>query len=175
MPTLKTERPLEAGVSSRLERIWKKAYAASSLEDLSALYDEWAETYDEDHQVIGFFGHRSAARALAKYTPFKEVAKVLDLINGLRDKGIAVILISHRLDDIFYVCDRVMALYHGRNFAEGALGEIERNEVVGWIMGNRSGAGVEDAVDALHGADDVAQVAGIAHLEGEEQLGHPVA
>jgi simple sugar transport system ATP-binding protein len=77
----------------------------------------------------------------------KEVAKVLDLINGLRDRGIAVILISHRLDDIFYVCDRVMALYHGRNFAEGALDEIERNEVVGWIMGNRSGAGVEDAVD----------------------------
>jgi len=77
----------------------------------------------------------------------KEVAKVLDLINGLRDKGIAVILISHRLDDIFYVCDRVMALYHGRNFEEGALDQIERNEVVGWIMGNKSGAGVEDAVD----------------------------
>ncbi len=46
----------------------------------------------------------------------KEVAKVLDLIKGLRDKGIAVILISHRLDDIFYVCDRVMALYHGPQF-----------------------------------------------------------
>ena len=77
----------------------------------------------------------------------KEVAKVLDLINGLRDKGIAVILISHRLDDIFYVCDRVMALYHGRNFEEGPLDRIERNEVVGWIMGNKRGAGVEDAVD----------------------------
>ncbi len=77
----------------------------------------------------------------------KEVAKVLDLIKGLRDKGIAVILISHRLDDIFYVCDRVMALYHGRNFADGALEGIERNEVVGWIMGNKDGAGTEAAVD----------------------------
>jgi simple sugar transport system ATP-binding protein len=77
----------------------------------------------------------------------KEVAKVLDLIKGLRDKGIAVILISHRLDDIFYVCDRVMALYHGRNFEEGRLGQIERNEVVGWIMGNRGGAGIASAVD----------------------------
>ena len=77
----------------------------------------------------------------------KEVAKVLDLIKGLRDKGIAVILISHRLDDIFYVCDRVMALYHGRNFEEGRLADIERNEVVGWIMGNRGGAGTETAVD----------------------------
>ncbi|MEX1294852.1 MAG: ATP-binding cassette domain-containing protein [Candidatus Limnocylindrales bacterium] len=77
----------------------------------------------------------------------KEVAKVLDLINGLREKGIAVILISHRLDDIFYVCDRVMALYHGRNFADGRLEDIERNEVVGWIMGNKDGAGTDAAVD----------------------------
>lgn len=77
----------------------------------------------------------------------KEVAKVLDLIKGLRDKGIGVILISHRLDDIFYVCDRVMALYHGRNFEQGRLADIERNEVVGWIMGNRGGADIESAVD----------------------------
>ena len=77
----------------------------------------------------------------------KEVAKVLDLIKGLRDRGISVILISHRLDDIFYVCDRVMALFHGRNFEEGRLEDVERNELVGWIMGNRGGEGTESAVD----------------------------
>ncbi|MBM4424373.1 MAG: sugar ABC transporter ATP-binding protein [Chloroflexi bacterium] len=68
----------------------------------------------------------------------KEVRKVLDLIKDLRTHGIGVILISHRLDDIFYVCDRVMALFHGRNFAEAPLGRTDRNEVIGWIMGNRS-------------------------------------
>ena len=59
----------------------------------------------------------------------------------------AVILVSHRLDDIFHVCDRVMALYHGRNFAEGPLDEIDRNDVVGWIMGNRSGQDVPAGLD----------------------------
>jgi simple sugar transport system ATP-binding protein len=49
-----------------------------------------------------------------------------------------VILISHRMDDIFYVCDRIMALFHGRNFAEAPLDRTERNEVIGWIMGNKS-------------------------------------
>ncbi|BCX02520.1 MAG: ABC transporter ATP-binding protein [Candidatus Roseilinea sp.] len=68
----------------------------------------------------------------------KEVRKVLDLIRDLRNHGIGVILISHRLDDIFYVCDRVMALFHGRNFAEAPLAETSRNEVIGWIMGNKS-------------------------------------
>ncbi len=72
----------------------------------------------------------------------KEVRKVLDLIRDLKEHGIAVILISHRLDDVFYVCDRVMALFHGRNFAEAPLGEVDRNEVIGWIMGNRSGQDV---------------------------------
>jgi simple sugar transport system ATP-binding protein len=67
----------------------------------------------------------------------KEVRKVLDLIKDLRTHGISVILISHRLDDIFYVCDRVMALVHGRNFADAALTDVDRDEVVGWIMGNK--------------------------------------
>jgi simple sugar transport system ATP-binding protein len=77
----------------------------------------------------------------------KEVAKVLDMIRDLRHHGISVILISHRLDDIFTVCDRVMALYHGRNFAAAPLAEIERNDVVGWIMGNRTTHGVSADVD----------------------------
>ncbi len=68
----------------------------------------------------------------------KEVRKVLDLIKDLKHHGIGVILISHRLDDIFYVCDRVMALFHGRNFAEAPLSQVTRNDVIGWIMGNRT-------------------------------------
>lgn len=77
----------------------------------------------------------------------KEVRKVLDLIRDLREHGIAVILISHRLDDVFYVCDRVMALFHGRNFAEAPLTDVDRNDVIGWIMGNRSGEPVPAGLD----------------------------
>lgn len=67
----------------------------------------------------------------------KEVRKVLDLIKDLKNHGVSVILISHRMDDIFYVCDRVMALFRGRNFAEASLSQTDRNEVIGWIMGNK--------------------------------------
>ncbi len=77
----------------------------------------------------------------------REVAKVLDMIKGLRDRGISVILISHRLDDVFTVCDRVMALFHGRNLDEGQLEDIERNDVIGWIMGNKTGASVPVDLD----------------------------
>lgn len=71
----------------------------------------------------------------------KEVGKVLDLIVGLKERGIAVVIISHRMDDIFYVCDRVMALYHGTNFAESPLEDTSRGEVIGWIMGSKENPG----------------------------------
>jgi simple sugar transport system ATP-binding protein len=67
----------------------------------------------------------------------KEVGKVLDLVRSLKEHGVAVIIISHRMDDIFYCCDRVMALYQGTNFAESELPKTSRNEVIGWIMGTK--------------------------------------
>ena len=67
----------------------------------------------------------------------KEVSKVLDLINNLKKIGVSVIIISHRMDDIFAVCDRVMALFQGTNFAESKLSETSRDEVIGWIMGKK--------------------------------------
>ena len=67
----------------------------------------------------------------------KEVGKVLDLINGLKKIGVSVIIISHRMDDIFAVCDRVTALFQGTNFAESELSKTSRDEVIGWIMGKK--------------------------------------
>lgn len=79
----------------------------------------------------------------------KEVGKVLDLIKRLKEHGVAVIVISHRMDDIFYCCDRVMALYQGTNFAESQLADTSRNEVIGWIMGTK-GHTESLAHDRLH-------------------------
>ena len=56
---------------------------------------------------------------------------------GLKNLGVGVIVISHRMDDIFTVSDRVMALFQGANFAESALKETSRDEVIGWIMGKK--------------------------------------
>ncbi len=67
----------------------------------------------------------------------KEVGKVLDLINNLKQMGVSVIIISHRMDDIFAVCDRVMAVFQGTNFAESELSQTSRDEVIGWIMGKK--------------------------------------
>ena len=106
-----------------------------------------------DQKVEELSGGQRQAIAIARATAFnsklvimdeptaalaiKEVGKVLDLINGLKKIGVSVIIISHRMDDIFAVCDRVTALFQGTNFAEAELSKTSRDEVIGWIMGKK--------------------------------------
>ncbi len=70
----------------------------------------------------------------------KEVGKVLDLIAQLRAKGVSVILISHRLQDIFAVGDRVMVLRGGQRVAVRRIAETSMDEVVKYIVGAEAGA-----------------------------------
>jgi simple sugar transport system ATP-binding protein len=69
----------------------------------------------------------------------KEVGKVLDLIKNLRDSGVSVILISHRLQDVFNVCDRVMVLRSGQRISERVIKETTMDETVKYIVGAETG------------------------------------
>ena len=70
----------------------------------------------------------------------KEVGKVLDLIAQLRARGVSVILISHRLQDVFTVADRIMVLRSGQCVAERMIHDATMDEVVKYIVGAEAGA-----------------------------------
>jgi simple sugar transport system ATP-binding protein len=63
-----------------------------------------------------------------------EVESVLNLINKVKSPKVSVILITHRLQDIFKVCDRIMVLYEGRNVAERKINETDLSEIVSLIV-----------------------------------------
>ena len=65
----------------------------------------------------------------------RQVAEVLDLIRRLRDQGIAIILISHRMPDVFAVCTHIAVLRRGRKVAEKAAADSSPEEVTGLITG----------------------------------------
>ncbi len=65
----------------------------------------------------------------------REVDHVLDLIRELKRQGIAVILISHRLIDVFAVSDRIIALRQGQVIADEVTAETTMNTVVAHIVG----------------------------------------
>lgn len=60
----------------------------------------------------------------------KEVGAVLDLIGSLRDRGISVILISHRLQDVFQVADRIAVLRGGVMVATHPTAEVTMDDIV---------------------------------------------
>jgi simple sugar transport system ATP-binding protein len=65
----------------------------------------------------------------------RQVAEVLDLIRRLRDQGIAVILISHRMPDVFAVCDHVSVMRRGKVVADKPISQTSPEEVTGLITG----------------------------------------
>jgi len=65
----------------------------------------------------------------------RQVAEVLALIRNLRDHGISVILISHRMPDVFAVCDRIVVLRRGTKVADKLIADSSPEEVTGLITG----------------------------------------
>jgi simple sugar transport system ATP-binding protein len=65
----------------------------------------------------------------------REIEHVLELIRTLASHGIAVILISHRLTDVFAVCDRIVVLRQGAVIADDPTAQTTMNAVVAHIVG----------------------------------------
>jgi simple sugar transport system ATP-binding protein len=65
----------------------------------------------------------------------RQVAEVLDLITRLKETNHAVVLISHRMPDVFAVCDRVVVLRRGRKVADKPITASSPEEVTGLITG----------------------------------------
>jgi simple sugar transport system ATP-binding protein len=65
----------------------------------------------------------------------RQVAEVLNLIRHLRDRGIAVILISHRMPDVFAVADRIVVMRRGTKVADKAIAGSSPEEITGLITG----------------------------------------
>ena len=68
-----------------------------------------------------------------------QTAQVLELVRRLADTGHAVVLISHNMNDVFAVADRIAALYLGQMVAQVKATEVTHAQVVELITAGRSG------------------------------------
>ncbi|HEX3983962.1 MAG TPA: ATP-binding cassette domain-containing protein [Acidisoma sp.] len=64
-----------------------------------------------------------------------EVEAVLALINRVKAQGVAVVLVTHRLQDLFRVCDRIAFMYEGQKVAERHIEDTNLDEIVKLIVG----------------------------------------
>ncbi|HEY8474683.1 MAG TPA: ATP-binding cassette domain-containing protein [Natronosporangium sp.] len=77
-----------------------------------------------------------------------QTAQVLELVRRLADSGLGVIMISHNLNDVFAVADRIAVLYLGRMVAQVPASEVTQSQVVELITAGRTD-GVRSPDDAL--------------------------
>jgi ABC-type sugar transport system ATPase subunit len=107
------------------------------------------------HRPVGLFsGGQQQSIAIARALTFnpklvimdeptaalavREVESVLKLIRQMRDESIAVVLISHRLNDVMEVTDRVVVLRQGRIEADLVTANTKLRDVVEYIVGSHT-------------------------------------
>ena len=65
----------------------------------------------------------------------REVERLLEVVDLLRRDGVAVVYVSHRLEEVFRLCDRVTVLRDGRLVHSGPVTEISRLELISRMLG----------------------------------------
>jgi monosaccharide-transporting ATPase len=90
----------------------------------------------------------------------REVETLLGVISKLRHEGIAVVYVSHRMDELYRVADRVTVLRDGKLVHTGPLAALDRIELVSLMLGREIGEIRRHGVTAFnehsseHGAED---------------------
>jgi simple sugar transport system ATP-binding protein len=90
-------------------------------------------------------GSGSASRVLILDEPTSsldrdEVQVLFSLMRRLRDEGVAIIFVSHFLDQIYEVCDRATVLRNGRLVGTRSVADLERVELVRMMLGKELGS-----------------------------------
>ena len=85
----------------------------------------------------------------------QEVAKLFTLMRDLRAKGVGIIFVTHFLDQVYEVCDRITVLRDGQLVGEYVIEELPRVQLVSKMLGKEL-----DDMASIRREDDTAQVDG---------------
>ena len=72
----------------------------------------------------------------ATLTP-QEVERLLDIVRELRDQGLGIIYISHRLEEVYEISDRIMVLRDGEHVETRPVGELDREALIELMVGRK--------------------------------------
>lgn len=93
-----------------------------------------------------------------------ETKKLFEVIENLKKKGIAVIYISHRMEEIFAICDRVEVLRDGKYAGNALIKDIDNDDLIAMMVGRK----IEDQFPykEVKKGDNFLEVADLSAKEG---------
>lgn len=72
--------------------------------------------------------------------PAEQSEELFTLVRGLRDSGVAIVYVSHRLDDLVSIADHVTVLRDGKSVATTSMRGLTRDDLVGLMLGKDAAA-----------------------------------
>lgn len=96
---------------------------------------------------------------------FGEVKTLFDILRRLRDSGVSIVMISHRLDEVREVCDRVTVLRDGNVVAVGKMSDLSDGEIVEAIIGKSM-----EKFEKSHAADST-EILALSNIIGQRISG----
>lgn len=140
------ERKIAGGLVKVIDRERMKSEAQNILErlriDIKSVEAKVENLSGGQRQSVAIArALRSDAKLIVMDEPtaalgISEVERLLNLIRELKRRGISVIMVSHRLEDIFEVGDRVMVLRHGKCVGDKKLSETSMQELRRLMIGD---------------------------------------
>ncbi|WP_432027940.1 sugar ABC transporter ATP-binding protein [Streptomyces sp. 1222.5] len=86
----------------------------------------------------------------------REVRTLFEVIRTLRERGIAVVYVSHRMDELYEICDAVTVLRDGRVAHTGRLADLDRLHLVGLMLGREIGEVRREGLTKFSGSHETA-------------------
>ena len=84
--------------------------------------------------------------------PTPDVARIHHAVRAAKEHGTAFLYVTHRLEEVFSLCDRITVLADGRNVASCDVSTIGMGEIVRWITGCEPQPGQTVAASAVDGS-----------------------
>ena len=99
-------------------------------------------------------GLHSGARVLILDEPtsalsLPETRRLFELIKHLQTRGVAIVFISHFLEDVLAICDCVTILKDGRKLETRAANELDRATMIRQMVGDSTDSTTEECVEAM--------------------------
>ena len=65
----------------------------------------------------------------------KEIGSLFDVVRRLKAKGVTILYVSHRLEEVFEICDRVSVMRDGKYIVTRNTSDITKKELIGFMIG----------------------------------------
>jgi ribose transport system ATP-binding protein len=148
LPRLVRAKRLRTRARSLLEGLGFAIDPGAIVGDLPLAFQQAVEIAKAMSRKVGILILDEPTAVLAP----PEVERLLDVVKGLSRRGISVIYISHRLDEIFRIADQITVLKDGRTVGTHPVSEMDEHRLIALMVG-REASQLFPKVARSHGAE----------------------